>query len=992
MAKGDILVTASLDIPQSTNDIKKNDLPKLSAELQADSKARVKIIAGLDLKKSADLIQANLNTLVGKANAPSIKVGIDVGDINAKKINADISEQVSKVTSSVKINDQTVKDFISNFSIAGKESNKLNKEIKSLLTSFSDAFNTADVENYYSSLKKIFDLVASRTFETPKSILQQERKMLNNSLRIDAFGGENQVWIGEKVKEDLVYILDGAKQAKGLLDSLFGAGKWSYKQGKGRSPIDSIISQEALDKSGGVAQALVDIYNSMSKIDTLMSSQPTNLFDAQGIKSEQEALSYVELELQKLLNLGGDIKNTEYSLSSLDDTFSEITADMESSQAATQKFSDSLASVQKQAQKTVSAFGNSGDNFVSNNQIQSVFDDIDQAEAYFKNLNFGEVSKSFNKGTLQDIKDFTISVKSATGEYEKFKYVAKNVGDKENPIWAYELRNINASNEAVQRLNANRNKAISDLEQDLAQFKSTNSSALSGLTQELAEAESKLDGLREGTVSINEARASYNALNIELSKTKANLRDSFNPFDNADKNIKNGEDTIAGLTAEFKGLVDYPKEINEELATCASLLQKVKNIEAQEGRTANWSAAYKEWSDSVNSLTSKYKALKKEQTNIFSAQEKLSQDIEKENINLAKQQEQWKKQGILVGDFEVKVQQLANSLAAVGDVEGLKKYKSELQKIKLEAIQLNNIKIQDNKNSKLAQDIDILKNRIISFRNENRKAEKDFSTTFDGMLRDLDELKGKKFTDNSGIQQLQEINRQFRSTQAEIRATGKTGDTVLGGLIEKAKKFSSWMSLTFVISSFVGEVRNAVTELKEIDTILTEISKTSDRTAESLNKLEAGSFDKASKYGRTASDYLLGVQEMSRAGFGEAESESMAELSVLVQSAGDMTAELANEYLIATDAAYQLEGSADKLNNVLDSQNFITNHNALNMTDLANATKLAASQSAQANVGIDEMTAAVGTMIATTQQGGDVAGRAFRGKIIAPYYRKIVSA
>ena len=187
------------------------------------------------------------------------------------------------------------------------------------------------------------------------------------------------------------------------------------------------------------------------------------------------------------------------------------------------------------------------------------------------------------------------------------------------------------------------------------------------------------------------------------------------------------------------------------------------------------------------------------------------------------------------------------------------------------------------------------------------------------------------------------------------------------------------MSMTYAVSMFTRSIRQAVTELKEIDTILTEISKTSDRTEASLRKLGETSFATASKYGQKASDYLLGVQEMSRAGFDENSSEQMAELSTLAQSAGDMTAELANEYLIATNAGYKFGGSAEKLNAVLNSQNYITNRNALNMSELAEATKIVASQASQSGIGIDKMTAAVGTMIATTQQGGEVAARAFKG-------------
>ena len=147
-----------------------------------------------------------------------------------------------------------------------------------------------------------------------------------------------------------------------------------------------------------------------------------------------------------------------------------------------------------------------------------------------------------------------------------------------------------------------------------------------------------------------------------------------------------------------------------------------------------------------------------------------------------------------------------------------------------------------------------------------------------------------------------------------------------------------------------------------------------------MRRLGQESFDTASQYGRTASDYLLGVQEMSRAGFGEQASEDMARLSVLAQAAGDMTADLSNQYLIATNAAYGYEGSVEKLNDVLDRQNYVTNHYALSMGDLAEATKIASSQAAQSGIGIDEMTAALSTMISTTQQGGEIASRALRGK------------
>ncbi len=227
--------------------------------------------------------------------------------------------------------------------------------------------------------------------------------------------------------------------------------------------------------------------------------------------------------------------------------------------------------------------------------------------------------------------------------------------------------------------------------------------------------------------------------------------------------------------------------------------------------------------------------------------------------------------------------------------------------------------------------------------------------------------------------ELKKLNAEFRIFGKEAEAAGLKGESALGKFLNSFKVISTYFSASRLISLAVREIRSAITELQTLDDRLTEISKTSDRTDASLRRLGENSFDVASKYGRTASDYLLGVQEMSRAGFGEAESEKLAELSILAQSAGDMTAEMANEYIIATNAAYSLAGNSEKLNKVLDSQNYITNHNAVSMENLAQATKLAASQAAASGVEIDELTAAVGTMVAVTQQGGDQAGRAFKG-------------
>ena len=187
--------------------------------------------------------------------------------------------------------------------------------------------------------------------------------------------------------------------------------------------------------------------------------------------------------------------------------------------------------------------------------------------------------------------------------------------------------------------------------------------------------------------------------------------------------------------------------------------------------------------------------------------------------------------------------------------------------------------------------------------------------------------------------------------------------------------------MTYAVSMFTRSIREALTELKEVDTVLTEISKANDKLTDSqLAQIGSNSFGIASKYGKTATDYLTGVQEMSRAGYANA--ESMGELSTAAQGAGDMTADVANQFIIAADKAYKMNGSVEELTKTLDGINYITNNNAVNMSELSEGFSIVSSTAASFGVGADELTAALGTMAATTQQSGSEVARAFRAILL----------
>lgn len=173
----------------------------------------------------------------------------------------------------------------------------------------------------------------------------------------------------------------------------------------------------------------------------------------------------------------------------------------------------------------------------------------------------------------------------------------------------------------------------------------------------------------------------------------------------------------------------------------------------------------------------------------------------------------------------------------------------------------------------------------------------------------------------------------------------------------------------------------SIEDLKEINTLLTEIGKTSGLTAKQLDNLGDASFETASKYGSKAIDYLTKVQEMYNAGYKNA--KQMAELSMLAQNTGNLDEDLAKKYIMASDAAYQYSGNVEKLTALLDAQKQVSDRNALSMEELTNATNASASQLSTLGISENEITALFGTGIVSTQGSGEDVGHAVNGIIMS---------
>lgn len=190
-------------------------------------------------------------------------------------------------------------------------------------------------------------------------------------------------------------------------------------------------------------------------------------------------------------------------------------------------------------------------------------------------------------------------------------------------------------------------------------------------------------------------------------------------------------------------------------------------------------------------------------------------------------------------------------------------------------------------------------------------------------------------------------------------------------------KMAAWQVLGAAISAVGRAFTDALETMKSVDDEMVTIRKVTGATTEDLQKLETQAYKTASAYGVAADEYLSSVAAFSRAGYGD-QAAALAELATKTQIVGDTDAETAQQFLLSVDAAYKYKGGIEQLTRVLDGANEIDNKYATSIEKIAEGLGKVAPIASQAHVGVDELTAAIGTITAVTQRSGTEAATALR--------------
>lgn len=238
----------------------------------------------------------------------------------------------------------------------------------------------------------------------------------------------------------------------------------------------------------------------------------------------------------------------------------------------------------------------------------------------------------------------------------------------------------------------------------------------------------------------------------------------------------------------------------------------------------------------------------------------------------------------------------------------------------------------------------------------------------------------KSAANSAGVFERAFLNTSDKVQKGTKEMTEKNG--LLGDSFTKVYlKMLQWQVMGTIVSKTIGAFRDAISTMKAVDDEMVTVRKVTGFTAEQMKELRDRAYETASAYGEAADEYLNSVAAFARAGYGE-QADALAELATKTKLVGDTNAETAQQFLLSVDAAYQYKGNIDALTKVLDGANEIDNKYATSIEKLAEGLGTVAPVAAQAHVGIDELTAAIGTITAVTQRSGSEAARAFRALVL----------
>ena len=267
--------------------------------------------------------------------------------------------------------------------------------------------------------------------------------------------------------------------------------------------------------------------------------------------------------------------------------------------------------------------------------------------------------------------------------------------------------------------------------------------------------------------------------------------------------------------------------------------------------------------------------------------------------------------------------------------------------------------------------IEKLRLKISDFMQKNSAMGKDFASQFENLKFKLDTAQS--------VEEIRNITNEFIKLENRVTEADKLGKSFFKTIGEHWKSITAQMAARyFSIEDLLRYARTAVESIRQLDTALIDLKKTTTMTNSDLEEFYQNSSNIAKETGVTTQEIISQAAAWSRLGYSSKEAaESMAKLSSQFAKISPGTSvENATDYLVSTMKAFDIP-VAEVESQIMDAVNRIGNTMATSNQEVGEMLKRSSAAMSAANNSLAETIALESAAVQITRNA-ETTGTAFR--------------
>lgn len=927
----DLVITAGLNVPATTNNIK--------SELEQQVAPQLNGVLKINCTINTDNIQA----LQQQLNNISNSLQLNLGNIN-------LSQNANNGINNLANNVQAQANNIQN------QAQRINQSLADVRNTFVEPLN---VERFFNQ----------DGFLNAGRVMQEFQQRFSELGNVTIRGFYNDIESTDSINRVVATVRNAVGEIRSfnfILDETTG-NVFNYLN----SQFDNRGIQQQFERNikaaDEYASKLASLKNNASGFDISATINGTNItlkeFEksiedlrngTKSVEAVRSEFSALDSELKSLTTLAREsqgksfnpLTNADISAKELDNTLKTIKADMDSLSSASkgnlsatyQDLEESYQNLQSRSEKTREwleqysllaatirtvqgeiKLAKKLEREDSSSAVQKTLQYLSQVKQAYTDI--ATNSKALNKsGLTADQKSFYSANKE---EADKRLQSAIQLLSEEKLITAEvqeQLNNYKNQDTILQQSLQLERERVSAQQKNRADLKDISAqSTINKLNSDLDKLTDKINKLNDSssdktglTAQIDKIRDSVKKLNdIDISSDKGLISWNGKLMDIRNNMNALTQDIVKATNAE-KQIEQVANKANSSINQYISTLSKFNNSAIARNNSSN---------TNVQSQTAINTGLISQ---LQELQNSLKLDNSAENINRVKTA------------LDTLVPSLDSAVTSSKSLDNALKNNNDLaaREARLKSLQ-NQIEIFAKANATAANSTNVMKS----------------GTTFADEFKRIQDLANSKNLDNNAIRRLTEDFRNFKSEAKSVGMTTNKFFTDMGSQLKMV--ITRWVSLYAII----GKIRTMINYVIQLDTAMINLQRVTTATAEEYEKFLENAAKTAQNTNTQLSDVVEQSARWAKAGFGLDELSDVSDASLVYSIVGDIDNETAVSDLVTALKGFRLE--ANQTMSIVDKLDILNNKYATDAKSLGEALSVSASAMAESGNTLDQTLALI---------------------------------